>query len=348
MKKTKTKSKLNKKQKIIIGITSVALVSGAGFGFYTISNEKEKQRLEESRVELYQIPGREKIFMNGKLLPVKSQRLSVSPEQGELSEVKVNDNDYVEKGAPLFTCKNSGQIKEIESLKSQISSKTKEKANAQDEESKLMIDEEIKSLNSQINELNKTAYSTVYAPFSGKVYLNQNSEEKSYVMTLETKELYVKGQVNERDSYKISLDQGVEIKAIATGEKYTARITEIGDRPYEGEDLGQNYGSDAGMTKYEVRMELDNQENLKNGLNVQIVALSGTTAKKIPNVSVLEENNKYYVYKVKDNIAYKTEVKVIEKKDEYYLIEDGIKEKDEIIKDITGRVINNGQEVYIG
>lgn len=343
-----TKNKLSKKKKIIIGVTSIFIVCGAGFTFFTINNEKEKQRLEESIVELYQIPGREKIFMNGKLLPVQSQKLSVSPEQGELNELKVNDNDYVENKTPLFTCKNSSQIKEIESLKSQISIKTKEKANAQDEESKLMIDEEIKLLNSQINELNKTAYSTVYAPFSGKVYLNQNSEDKSYVMILETQELYVKGQVNERDSYKISLEQGVEVKAVATGEKYTAKITKIGDRPYEGEDLGQSYGSDSGMTKYEVQMELDSQENLKNGLNVQLVALSGTTAKKIPNISVIEENNKYYVYKVKENIAYKTEVKVLEKKEGYYLIEDGIKENDQIIKDLTGRVIQNGEEVYTG
>ncbi|MGL5315450.1 MAG: efflux RND transporter periplasmic adaptor subunit, partial [Peptostreptococcaceae bacterium] len=265
-----------------------------------------------------------------------------------LSEIKVEDKAYVEKGAPLFTCKNSSQIKEIESLKSQISDKTKEKSSASDEEAKKSIDEEIKQLNKQISELNKTAYSTVYAPFSGNVYLNEKSDDVSYVMTLETIELYIKGQTNERDSYKISVNQGVEITAIATNDKYNGKIIEISNRPYEGEDLSQGYGSDSNMTKYEVKISLDSQGNLKNGLNVQIVALSGTTATKVPNVSVLEEENKYYVYKVKNDVAYKTEVKVLEKKDEYYLIEDGLKENDQIVKDLTIREIEDGEKLYIG
>lgn len=346
--KFKSKINLNKKQKIIIGITSLALVLGGGYGYIQISKEKEHQRLEASRVDLYQVPGREKIFMNGKLLPLKSQKLSVNPEQGELSQIKVENNTYVEKGAPLFTCKNSSQIKEIESLKLEISAKTKEKSNAADEETKLAIDTEIKQLNAQIAQLNKTAYSTVYAPFSGKVYLNESSTENPFVMTLETKDLYVKGQVNERDSYKISLEQGVEINVVATNDKYSGLITSIGDRPYEGEDAGQGMGADSSMTKYEVNMSIDNQENLKNGLNVQIVALSGTTDKKIPNVSVLQEGDKYYVYKVENEIARKAEIKVKEKKDDYYLVDGGIKENDEIIKDVFTTDIKDGEKVYTG
>ncbi|MGL6105250.1 efflux RND transporter periplasmic adaptor subunit [Romboutsia sp.] len=348
MKKISFKNKLGKKQKIIIGITVVALLGGGIYGFSTISHYIQEKKLEESVVEIYQIPGREKIYMNGKILPIKSEKIVINQEQGELSQIKVENNSYVEKGAPLFTCKNSSQIKEIESLKSQVSDKTEEKANAPDEETKLGIDKEIKQLNKQIAELNKTAYSTVYAPFSGNVYLNENSDEKAYVMILETAEFYVKGQINERDSYKIGLNQGVEITALATSDKYNGKIIEISDRPYEGEDLGQNMGSDSGMTKYEVKMSLDSQENLKNGLNAQIVALSGTTDKKVPNVSVLEESNKYYVFKVKNDIAYKTEIKVKEKKDDYYLVEDGINENDKIIKDIYGRDIKDRDKVYTG
>lgn len=348
MKKVKSKKKLGKKQKIVIGITIVALLGGGFYGFININQSIKEKKLEESVVEIYKVPGREKIYMNGKILPVKSERLSVSSEQGELSQIKVENNAYVEKGTPLFTCKNSSQIREIESIKSQVSDKTKEKLKAPDEETKLMIDAEINQLNKQISELNKTAYSTVYAPFSGNIYLNESGNDKSYVLILETVELYVKGQINERDSYKIGLDQSVEITAVATNDKYNGKIIEISDRPYEGEDLGQNYGSDSGMTKYEVKMSLDSQDNLKHGLNAQIVALSGTTDKKIPNVSVLEESNKYYVFKVKNEVAHKTEIKVKEKKDDYYVVEDGIKENDEIIKDIYGRDIKDKDPVYTG
>lgn len=346
--KIKNKIKLNKNQKIIVVVTSIALVLCGGYGYIQFIKEKKLQRLEASIVDLYQIPGREKIFMNGKILPVKSQEISINPEQGELSQIKVENNSYVEKGSPLFTCKNSSQIKEIESLKLEISAKIKEKSNAPDEETKLAIDAEIKQLNSQVDQLNKTAYSTVYAPFSGKVYLNESTDENQSLMTLETIDLYVKGKVNERDSYKIRLDQGVEINVIATNDKYSGLITNIGDRPYEGEDADQGMGLDAGMTKYEVNMSIENQTNLKNGLNVQIIALSGTADKKIPNVSVLQEGDKYYVYKVENNIVKKVEIKVKEKKDEYYLVEKGIRENDEIIKDVSNSNVKDGEKVYTG
>lgn len=346
--KSKNKIKLNNKQKIIMGVTSIALVLGGIYGYIQINKEKERKMLESSIVDLYQIPGREKIFMNGKLLPLKSQKLSVNAEQGELSEIKVENNSYVEKGAPLFTCKNNSQVKEIDSLKLEIISKNKEKSSAPDTESKVAIDAEIKQLNTQVGQLNKTAYSTVYAPFSGKVYLNESTEENPFVMTLETIDLYIKGQVNERDSYKIKLNESIEISVVATNDKYRGLITAIADRPYEGEDLGQGMSSDSGMTKYEVKMSIENQKKLKNGLNVQIVALSGTTDKRVPNVSVLEEGDKYYVYKVENEIAKKVEIKVKEKKDDYYLVDSGVKDNDEIIKDVFASDIEDGEKVYTG
>lgn len=346
--KIKSKIKLNKNQKVIVVVTSIALLLGGGYGYIQFSKENKRQRIEASIVDLYQVPGREKIFMNGKLLPVKSQKISVNSEQGELSQIKVENNSYVEKGSPLFTCKNSSQIKEIESLKLEISAKIKEKSNAPDEETKLAIDTEIKQLNNQVNQLNKTAYSTVYAPFSGKVYLNESVDENQSLMTLETIDLYVKGQVNERDSYKIRLDQGVEINVMATNDKYSGLITNIGDRPYEGEEADQGMGADAGMTKYEVNMSIENQANLKNGLNVQIVALSGSDDKKIPNISVLQEGDKYYVYKVKNNIVKKVEINVKEKKNDYFLVEKGISENDEIIKDALNSNVKEGEKVYTG
>lgn len=348
MKKINLNTKLNNKQKVIVGLTSVLIITGGFYGVTQISKYTQEQKLMESRVDIYEIPGREKIFINGKILPLKSEELYINAEQGELSTIKVEDKSYVEKGAPLFTCKNSAQVKEIEALKEQISIKNKEKQNAMDEESKIAINEEIKQLNKQINDLNKTAYSTVYAPFSGKVYITEKQGDGKPVMVLETTDFYVKGQVNERDSYKISLNQGVEIKTIATNNKYSGKITEIGDRPIEGEELSQSYSMDSSMAQYLVKISLESQENLKNGLNVQIVALNGSTDKMIPNVSIEQDGNKYYVYKIQNDIAYKTEVKIKENKDDYFLVEDGVLEGDKIIKDIQGRDIKDGDKVYTG
>ncbi len=68
----------------------------------------------------------------------------------------------------------------------------------------------------------------------------------------------------------------------------------------------------------------------------------------IPNVSIEQDGNKYYVYKIQNDIAYKTEVKIKENKDDYFLVEDGVLEGDQIIKDVQGRDIKDGDKVYTG
>lgn len=349
MKKNKFKSKLNKKQKVVVGIASLLILTGGVVGFNVISKIIIEKKQIENRVELYQIPGREKVFMKGKVVPKKSEALFVKSEQGELDTIKVGHRDIVEKGAPLFTCKNSTQIKEISSLKEQIEVKKKEKNNAIDEESKKVIDEEIKQLNKQVSDLNKTAYSIVYAPFSGTVYLTEDKAEGKPVMLLETTEFYIKGQVNERDSYKISLDQGTEIKAMATNNKYIGKISYIGNRPLEGEELDTDSGMSSGMSQYRVKIDLDSQGDLKNGLNVQITAPSMDSTKKVPNTAVFKDGNKYYVFKVENgDTLRKVEIKVKELKGDYYLVEKGVEEGDYIIIDTSVRVFEEGDNVYTG
>lgn len=345
------KINLNKKQKIIVG-TIVGLVAVIGITGYKIvsKNIKENKKLE-STVDLYPVPGKEKIFMSGKVLPIKSEKLFVGPDQGELNEIKVDNGVYVEKGTTIFTCKNTSQINEISDLNSQISSKKKEKSNALDEESKIIIDSEIKELNNQISKLNKTAYQAVYAPFSGRVYINNEAsknDNSSYIAVIESEDFYVKGQVNEKDSYKIKLNEDVEVTAFATKEKYKGYISYLSERPLDSEELSQDVGSNSGMSQYGLKINLNTQQNLKNGLNVQILALYGGEDKKIPNTAIEKEGSKSFVYKVTGNVAYKTEVKVIEEKEEFVYVSRGVKEGDTIVKDIKTKPIKDGQEVNIG
>lgn len=348
MKKINFKNNLNKKKKIIIGVTSLALIAGGLFGFKIVRENILKKQLMESKVELYEVPGQEKVFLKGKVIPIKSEELFVGEGQGKLDQIKVEDRVFVEKGEPLFTCKNDEQIKEISNLKSQIEKKKKDKNVEIDEEIKKAIDEEIKQLNNQINELNKTAFSTVYAPFSGKAYVNEDRSVGKPIIILETSEFYVKGQVNERDSYKIKLNQGVEVKAMATNEKYSGKITDIGDRPLSNEELDSVYSSDSGMSQYRVKVSIENQDNLKNGLNVQMTALSGNSNKKIPKTAIVKDIDNYYVYKVENETVYKRQIQVKEEKDDYYLVENGVNEGDEIIIDAVGRNFEDGEKVYTG
>ncbi|MGL5346006.1 MAG: efflux RND transporter periplasmic adaptor subunit [Peptostreptococcaceae bacterium] len=348
MKKIGFKNKLSKKQKLIVGVTSLFMLTGGVVTFSIVRDNILEKQLMESRVDLYEVPGQEKVFLKGKVVPIKSEELFVNEGQGQLDQIKVEDRAFVEKGAPLFTCKNNEQIKEISNLKLQVEAKKKEKNAAIDEEMKKTIDEEIKQLNKQIDELNKTAYSTVYAPFSGKAYINEDKSVGKPVIILETTEFYVKGQVNERDSYKIKLRQGVEVKAMATNDKYSGKIIDIGDKPLNNEDLDGGYSSDSGMSQYRVKVSIEKQDNLKNGLNVQMTALSGSSDKKIPTTAVIQESGSHYVYKVENETVYKIDIKVKEEKDDYYIVESGVNEGDEIITDALSREFKDGDKVYTG
>lgn len=340
---------LNKKQKIVLSIVTLVITIGGSITAISYSNHLKEQKIMQSTVEIYDVSGKEKIFMNGKVVPTKSEKLFLSPEQGQLDKIQVNNEQYVEKGTPIFTCKSQEQLKEIQSLESQISIKKREVSALIDDESKETINLEIEEINNNIKELKKNAYSTVYAPFNGRVYINDeiNREESSYVAIVESTEFYVKAQVNERDSYKIKVHQNAEVTTIANKEKYYGDISYISNRPYEGNDGEQSFGSDSNMTKYGLNIKLHNQKNLKSGLNAQIVVSYGTDDKKVPYGALEIDGNKSYVYKLIDNKAHKTEVTVSSENGEFAFISKGLEENDVIIKSLIGKKIEDGQAVYI-
>ncbi|EQK47444.1 efflux RND transporter periplasmic adaptor subunit [Paraclostridium bifermentans] len=343
------KIKLNKKQKIIFSILTLGITIGGSVTAISYRKNLKEQKIMESTVEMYDVSGKEKIFMNGIVVPTKSEKLFLSADQGKLDKIQVNNEQYVEKGTPIFTCKNQDKLTEILSLESQLETKKKELSYISDDENKNMANIEIEELKNNINELKKTAYSTVYAPFNGRVYINDETigEESSYVAIIESTEFYVKAQVNERDSYKVKVHQNAEVTTIANKEKHYGSISYISNRPYESNDGEQGFGNDSNMTKYGLNIKLDTQNNLKSGLNAQIVIEYGTDDKKIPYEALEIDGDKSYVYKIVDNKALRTQVVVSSENGDFAFISKGLKEDDVIIKSLVDKKIEDGKEIYI-
>ena len=139
---------------------------------------------------------------------------------------------------------------------------------------KKSVESEIEQLNRQLKKFEDKAYSTVNAPFSGKVYINEQSQGENQtpsIMTLESEDFYIKGQASERDLSKLSLNQEMEILVYSTKEKFKGKITFIGDRPSTNQSGIENMGNQ-NMSYYDIKINfLENQDltNVKNGFHVQ-------------------------------------------------------------------------------
>ena len=123
----KIKNKKTIKKKIIIGSIIVGLIIAGGTMMLKDNNGVSEEI--DIAPELYSVPGREKIFVNGKVIPVQSKDLSIDGDMGELDKINVDNGIKVEKGTSLFTCKNESIISELNDRKEELSKKEKEKHN---------------------------------------------------------------------------------------------------------------------------------------------------------------------------------------------------------------------------
>lgn len=346
MKKLNLKG-LSKKQKIAI-IVSIAVVVGGGFTATKFINRNNSQvGIEGPMIDLYTIPGKEKVFIKGKIVPKQSKTFSLTGE-GEMDKMNVKDGSIVKKGDLLFSTKNSGQVAEITNLNNTIARKQKEKEGLEDEEAKKAIDSEIADLNGQVSTLKSTAYKSYYAPFEGKIYLTESTQEtqgegSASLMVLETTDYYITGDVNEYDLVKLKVDQEVNIKVLASKASCVGKISQIGDRPIEGSSDPYSMQSSA---SFAIKIDVEDQKELKNGFNIQAVAEFGASENKVPIAAIKEEEGKTYVMKIVDDIPVKAEVTVKSSDESIALISEGLNENDVILRDANAPGIVEGQNIY--
>ena len=85
---------------------------------------------------------------------------------------------------------------------------------------------------------------------------------------------------------------------------------------------------------YTVRIKIDNKDDkLKIGMmaNVVLQTQASDSALIVPNDSLIQEDDGYYVYVVKDNVAEKRLVKTGISNNDFTEITDGLKENDVIV-----------------
>ena len=314
----------SKNKKILIG-TIIIIALGSGVFIFTKNNNKNDNTIKtENMIETYTIADNEKIFINGKIVPTESKDFNI-PTEGEISKLNVDNGKLVKKGDLLFTTENESILNEIESLKIQINDL--EKSNSENDP---IINSEINKLNSQISILNKKAYINTYAPFDGKIYLNEESNTSdSSFMTLQSNTFYMKGIASEQDLSRLKIDDPAEVLILSTEQKIIGRISFISDRPTSSENMA---GENSSLSYYDINISFEDQENLVNGFHVQASIEIIDNLSKIPTSALVKTNNEVYVFKIIDGILKKQNVEIVSSNDEFAVIKSGLDKNDIIVK----------------
>lgn len=314
----------SKNKKILIG-TIIIIALGSGVFIFTKNNNKNDNTIKtENMIETYTIADNEKIFINGKIVPTESKDFNI-PTEGEISKLNVDNGKLVKKGDLLFTTENESILNEIDSLKIQINDL--EKSNSENDS---IINSEINKLNSQISILNKKAYINTYAPFDGKIYLNEESNiSDSSFMTLQSNTFYMKGITSEQDLSRLKIDDPAEVLILSTEQKIIGRISFISDRPTSSENM---VGENSSLSYYDINISFEDQENLVNGFHVQASIEIIDNLSKIPTSALVKTDDEVYVFKIIDGILKKQNVEIVSSNDEFAVIKSGLDKNDIIVK----------------
>lgn len=319
-----------KNKKVIVGVGVFVIVSLGIGGWYYNKNKLNNDQMGqmENTVETYTIADDEKIFINGVIVPSKSEDFNPSSE-GKISKLNVTNGKLIKEGDLLFTTKNESVLDEIDGLKDQLS-ELKKSNTANDP----LINTEIKKLNAQISALDKKAYVNTYAPFEGKVYLNdksENSDEQTSLLTLQSNEFYMKGQASEQDLPKLQIDDPVDVLVFSNDKKLTGRISFISDRPSTTpNDMGA--GGQENLSHYDINIAFENQENLVNGFHVQASIKVHDKLTKIPTSAIIKKEKESYVFKDLNGILKKEVIQISSENAEFTVVSSGLDKNDIIIR----------------
>lgn len=341
-------TELTNKQKATIGVVAIIVIFAVIFLGIKIKDNMENASKRAKTPEVYTVPEKEKITVDGKIMPNKTKNFFIESSKSSNVDIVVEDGQKVDEGQTLFTYKNEGYENEIDSLKNNISLKKDQLKNIQDEVLKRSIDDEISRLNDRVKLLEDKEYTNVKAPFSGKVYLNQQTSENTPTMTLESDSFYVNGRISENDLSKVNLNQEVKVNINSTKDKFKGKITYISERPSSDKNLSK-VDSKQNLSYYDIKVSfLDNQDltSIKNGFHAKTIIEVLNTPIKVPYTSLLQKDERKFVYKVIDGIVYKQEVKTGEVNDKYAIITEGVGENDQVIKIANNKNIKEGENIY--
>ncbi|MPQ29946.1 efflux RND transporter periplasmic adaptor subunit [Clostridium estertheticum] len=345
------------KKKHIIFISIIGVIIVAGIIGYVAKNNKGSAGNKGKAVEVYTIPAKDKIFVNGIVVPEKTENIFRDETKGTIDKVSVTNGQVVKKGDSLFTYKNDSVTDQIDKENQSITNNDNQKKKLVDKKAKqkgetpvaateAKIDgyqEQIDTVQTLIDtskdvveKLRDKEYTSIKAPIDGKVILSDSKDMTKPYIVIESTTVYVKGNINEKDQTKIKENQKVDILIFAINKTITGKIKSVGNSPATPDVMAGAQGSTGGasaVSYYDANIALDSQENVVNGFHVQAtVKLEGEGEMRIPKSAILEEDGKQYVFKVVDKKLKKQIITYKKATTPEVVVLSGLNENDSIAK----------------
>ena len=123
------------KKKHIIFISVIVLIILSGIIAYVFKNNKGSTSKKSGPVAVYTIPAKDKIFVNGIIVPEKTDNIYRDESKGSINKVSVTDGQLVKKGAALFTYKNDLITEQIDQANQLITTSNNQKNKLIDKQS---------------------------------------------------------------------------------------------------------------------------------------------------------------------------------------------------------------------
>ncbi|MBU3092015.1 efflux RND transporter periplasmic adaptor subunit [Clostridium sp. CF011] len=132
------------KKKHIIFLSIIGVIILSGIIAYVVKNNKDSAGKKGKEVALYTIPAKEKIFVNGVVVPEKTENIYRDETKGTINKVSVTNGQVVNKGDALFTYRNSLVTDEIDKGNQEITNANKQKKKLVDkqEEAKQLLEKQ--------------------------------------------------------------------------------------------------------------------------------------------------------------------------------------------------------------
>ena len=209
----------------------------------------------------------------------------------------------------------------------------------------------------QTNEQERLKTDTVTADNAGTIkslnmdLISQSKEkqrEEEFMEVIDDSNLFVKGEINEFDRDKVSLDQPVEL--IDRGDKenkWQGKIVQVANLSSDETGKEDKEEENPTLSKFPYKIfitKADKMPIIGSHVYVKVLPKSFETGKIIINKKyIISKEKKHYVWKISKNVISLHEVKITSVDDTFVTIDEGLSKTDKIAEPKSG--MKAGMEV---